>query len=165
MSIDLNWDKLGLSLSSSLVDILNRQLASTARPSFIGPVEVTSLDFGSTAPDVELVDLRDIYRDFLEDDEDEDEDEDPVKVTEGAEDDEAFEWVSRRAAGRAAISDELGPAYHHLPPHIRYGRSPSVDLFSSTPALHTPRDLCSGGMSLPNLGDFRQTYPARPSLP
>lgn len=165
MSIDLDWDKLGLSLSSSLVDILNRQLASTARPSFIGPVEVTSLDFGSTAPDVELVDLRDIYRDFLEDDEDEDDDQDPVKVTEGAEDDEAFEWVSRRAAGRAAISDELGPAYHHLPPHIRYGRSSSADLFSSTPALHTPRDICNGGMSLPNLGDFRQTYPARPSPP
>jgi mitochondrial distribution and morphology protein 12 len=165
MSIDLDWDKLGLPLSSSLVDTLNRQLTSTARPSFIGPVEVTSLDFGSTAPDVELVDLRDIYRDFLEDDEDDDDDLDPVKVTEGAEDDEAYEWVSRRAAGRAAINDELGPAYHHLPPHIRYGRSPSADLFSSAPALHTPRDLCNGGMSLPNLGDFRQTYPARPSPP
>ena len=73
MSIDLNWDQLGLSLSSSLADILNRQLTSTARPSFIGPVEVTSLDFGSTAPDVELVNLRDIFRDFLENDEDEDE--------------------------------------------------------------------------------------------
>src|ERR1700733_9487449 len=99
MSIDLNWDKLGLSLSSSLVDILNRQLASTTRPSFVGPVEVTSLDFGSTPPDLELIDLRDIYRDFLEDDEDgDDEDCDPVKVSEGAEDDEPFEWVSRRAA-------------------------------------------------------------------
>ena len=166
MSIDLDWDKLSLPLSSSLVNALNRQLASTARPSFIGPVEVISLDFGSTAPDVELVDLRDIYRDFLEDDEDEDEDQDPVKVTEGAEDDEAFEWVSRRAAGRAAVSDELGPAYHHLPPHIRYGRSPSTDLFSSTPPLHRTRDLWNGGMSMPSLGDFRQTpYPARPSPP
>ena len=87
-----------------------------------------------------------------------------MKVTESAEDGEAFEWVSRRAAGNAAISNGLGPAYHHLPPHIRYGRSPSADLFSSTPTLHTPRDLC-GGMSLPNLGDFRQTYPARPSPP
>jgi mitochondrial distribution and morphology protein 12 len=157
MSIDLDWDKLGSSLSSSLVHILNRQLTSTARPSFIGPVEVTSLDFGSTAPDVELVDLRDIYRDFLEDDEDEDEDCDPVKVTEGAEDDEPFEWVSRRAAGRAAATEELGPAYHHLPPHIRYGRSPSADLFSPTPALHSPGDIWNVGMSSPTLGDFRQT--------
>lgn len=161
MSIDLDWEKLGSSLSNSLVDILNRQLGSTNRPSFIGPVEVTSLDFGSTPPDVELVDLRDIYRDFLEDDEDDDENREPVKVTEGAEDDDGFEWVSRRAGlGRA---DDLGPAYHHLPPHIRYGHSPSTDLFSSTPSLHGPRDIWNGGMSLPSLGDFRQTtYPARP---
>ena len=70
MSIDLEWDKLDASLSSRLVDILNRQLANTTRPSFIGPIEVSSLDFGSIAPDIELVDLRDIYRDFLEDDDD-----------------------------------------------------------------------------------------------
>lgn len=162
MSIDLEWDKLGSSLSSSLVGILNRQLTNTTRPSFIGPVEVTSLDFGSTAPDVELVDLRDIYRDFLEDDdEDGDENADPVKVTEGAEDEEAFEWVSRRA-GRTA--DEPGPAYHHLPPHIRYGGTSTPDFFGSKPVLHSPRDMWNGGMSLPSLGDFRQSvYSARPS--
>ncbi|KAF8901276.1 hypothetical protein CPB85DRAFT_1323925 [Mucidula mucida] len=84
MSIDLDWCKLDASLSSKLVSILNRQLASTARPSFIGPVEVTSLEFGSTSPDVELVDLADIYRDFMEDDDDDEE--------------EDFEWVSRRGA-------------------------------------------------------------------
>ncbi|KAF9030354.1 hypothetical protein BDZ89DRAFT_1064771 [Hymenopellis radicata] len=82
MSIDLDWCKLDSSISSKLVSILNRQLASTTRPSFIGPVEVTSLEFGSTSPDVELVDLADIYRDFMEDDEEE----------------EDFEWVSRRGA-------------------------------------------------------------------
>lgn len=160
MSIDLDWNKLGSSLSSSLVDVLNRQLASTARPSFIGPVEVTSLDFGSAPPDIELVDLRDIYRDFLEDDEDEDEDHEPVKVTEGAEDDEGFEWVSRKAA--AGKASDLGPAYHHLPPHIRYGHSPTTELFPSTPAMHGPRDIWNGGMGLPSLGDFRQTYSNRP---
>lgn len=149
MSIDLDWDKLGTSLSNSLVDILNRQLGSTTRPSFIGPVEVTSLDFGSTPPDVELVDLRDIYLDFLEDDEDDDENREPVKVTEGAEDVDGFEWVSRRAGlGRA---DDLGPAYHQLPPHIRYGHGSSTDLFSSTQSLHGPRDIWNGGMSLPSL--------------
>lgn len=162
MSIDLEWDKLGSSLSASLVSVLNRQLANTARPSFIGPVEVTSLDFGTAAPDVELVDLRDIYRDFLEDDDADDEDRGPVKVTEGAEDDEAFEWVSRKAA-TAGVTEELGPAYHHLPPHIRYGGSSSTDFFASTPVLHPHRDLWNEGMSLPSLGDFRQTtYPARP---
>ncbi|KAJ7286398.1 hypothetical protein C8J57DRAFT_1169203 [Mycena rebaudengoi] len=140
MSIDLDWNKLDASLASTLIDLLNRQLTSTPRPSFIGPVEVTSLDFGSASPDVELVDLRDIYRDFLEDDESESSGE-PVKVTEGAEDDDGFEWVSRRAAGR-----EEALAYNHLPPHVRYGRT-GAEMFSSTPSLHTPVDIWDRGMS------------------
>ncbi|OAX41547.1 hypothetical protein K503DRAFT_767562 [Rhizopogon vinicolor AM-OR11-026] len=163
MSIELEWQKLNPSLATTLVDILNRQLTTTQRPSFIGPVEISSLDFGTVPPDVELVDLRDIYRDFLEDSESGSESEaehENVKVTEGAgEDEDGFEWVSRKAARRGLAED--GPAYHHLPPHIRYGRSPSVDLFTSTPALHpAPRlgDVWSGGsmhMSMPSLGDFR----------
>ncbi|KAH7929650.1 hypothetical protein BV22DRAFT_1116735 [Leucogyrophana mollusca] len=169
MSIDLEWLKLDSSLANSLVDILNKQLVNTPRPSFIGPVEITSLDFGTAAPDVELVDLRDIYRDFLEaDSDDESSEENDVKVTEGAEEDEdGFEWVSRKAARRGLAED--GPAYHHLPPHIRYGRSPNVDLFASTPSLHpgSPRDFWSGGsmaMSVPGLGDFRPSAgPGRPA--
>ncbi len=58
MSIDLEWIKLDATLASYLVDVLNRQLGNAERPSFIGPIEVTSLEFGSVAPDVELVDLR-----------------------------------------------------------------------------------------------------------
>ena len=70
MSIALEWDRLDSRLASSLVDVLNKQLASTARPSFIGPIEVSSFEFGSASPDVELVDLRDVYRDFLDSDSD-----------------------------------------------------------------------------------------------
>ncbi|KAJ7217015.1 hypothetical protein GGX14DRAFT_440140 [Mycena pura] len=147
MSIDLDWGRLDASLATSLIDLLNRQLKSTPRPSFIGPVEVTSLDFGSAAPDVELVGLRDIYRDFLEDDESESGGE-PVKVTEGAEDDDGFEWVSRRAANRG---DALG--YHHLPPHVRYGPLGTVDMYSSTPYRHASPDWNSAMTgSLPSLG-------------
>ncbi|KAG2150722.1 uncharacterized protein EDB93DRAFT_1083960 [Suillus bovinus] len=162
MSIELEWQKLNSSLATTLVDILNRQLTTTQRPSFIGPVEISSLDFGTVPPDVELVDLRDIYRDFLEDSDSEsnsEPDHDNAKVTEGPGDDEdGFEWVSRKGA-RRGIAEE-GLAYHHLPPHIRYGHSPSVDLFASTPALHTgsPRDVWGGGamhVSMPSLGEFR----------
>ena len=128
MSIDLEWSKLDSSLATYLVDVLNKQLGSAERPSFIGPVEVTSLDFGSAPPDVELVDLRDIYRDFVE--EDDDLDKGPIKA---AEDEEPFEWVSRRAVGR-----EEGLAYQHLPPHIRYGRSGPTDWFESLPSPIPP---------------------------
>ncbi|RDX56344.1 hypothetical protein OH76DRAFT_1451494 [Lentinus brumalis] len=156
MSIDLEWNRLDSSLASTLVDLINRQLASTPRPSFIGPIEVTSFDFGTNAPDVELVDLRDIYRDFLEDDE-EDEDGDngapPVKVTEFS-DDEDFEWVSRKAVRGKGIGED-GPAYHLLPPHMRYGMSPGMggmgmgmDMLNSTPFLRSPRDIWSPAFPL-----------------
>ncbi|KAI5900617.1 uncharacterized protein SCHCODRAFT_02563510 [Schizophyllum commune H4-8] len=107
MSIDLDWEKLNRGLAQHLVDVLNRQLASTETPSFIGPVQVCSLDFGSAAPDVELVDLRDIYRDFLEDDEDTPDDKD-VKVTETdpIDDEDGYEWVSRQPPIRRSSSTE-----------------------------------------------------------
>ncbi|KAI0807819.1 mitochondrial distribution and morphology protein 12 [Fomes fomentarius] len=150
MSIDLEWNRLDSSLASTLVDLINRQLTNTNRPSFIGPIEVTSFDFGANPPDVELVDLRDIYRDFLEDDE---EDEDgahgaPAKASELSDDDD-FEWVSRKAVRGKGVGEE-GPAYHLLPPHMRYGMSPGVggvgmgmDMLHSTPFLRSPRDIWS----------------------
>lgn len=157
MSVDLEWDKLDSSLATSLVDALNRQLASTKWPSFIGPVEVTSFDFGTVSPDVELVDLRDIYRDFLEDDEDlDDVDREPIKVTEGGEDDEGFEWVSRKAARAQSVSEEV-PEYHLLPPHMRYGRGRSQDMYASSPSLHASRDIWNP--ALMSLADLRPTYP------
>ncbi|KAI1788413.1 hypothetical protein LXA43DRAFT_894768 [Ganoderma leucocontextum] len=169
MSIDLEWNRLDAALASTLVDLINRQLANTPRPSFIGPIEVTSFEFGSNAPDVELVDLRDIYRDFLEDDEEEDEDGThgaPVKVAEFP-DDDGFEWVSRKAVRGKGVGEE-GPAYHLLPPHMRYGVGPGIggmgmgmDMLHSTPFLRSPRDIWSPAFS--NLADLRPSYPS-PSL-
>jgi mitochondrial distribution and morphology protein 12 len=151
MSIELEWDKLDLSLAQSLVDMLNRQLVATQRPSFIGPVEVISLDFGSNAPDVELVGLRDIYRDFLEDDEEEEEvDKGPVKVTEGAEDDDdGFEWVSRKAARK---EEKLAYDRLPLPAHAQYAR---MDMFAS-PALPSHLDIWNPG--LPGIPQYRPAY-------
>ncbi|KAI0273521.1 hypothetical protein BC834DRAFT_816123 [Gloeopeniophorella convolvens] len=134
MSIDLDWTKLDASLASSLIGALNRQLQSAPRPSFIGPVEITSFDFGSQPPDIELVDLRDIYRDFLEDNDGHiDPAHDPGRAPhDDDEDDDEFEWVSRRSAGRGMA--EEAPTYHHLPPHVRYGRGPASDMFAPSPS-------------------------------
>jgi len=78
MSVDLDWDNLTSELANSLVEILNRQLSSAARPSFIGPVEVVSFEFGNVPPDVEVIDIRNVHPDFLEDDEEQDVEDDPV---------------------------------------------------------------------------------------
>ncbi|KAJ3761219.1 hypothetical protein EV361DRAFT_796394 [Lentinula raphanica] len=127
MSIDLEWSKLDSSLSHTLVDVLNKQLSTTTKPSFIGPIEVISIDFGTVAPDIELVDLRDIHRDFLEDEDDEKE---AVKATASADDEDGFEWVSRKAARR-----EEGLAFQQLP---HFGRGGPMNMFASTPTLHSP---------------------------
>jgi len=75
MSIDLDWGKLDASFASSFIDAFNGQLQNVLRPSFMGPIEITSFDFGSQPPDVELIDMRDIYRDFLEDDDNDNDEE------------------------------------------------------------------------------------------
>src|SRR5258707_11595594 len=148
MSIDLDWSKLDASFASSLIDVLNRQLQCTPRPSFIGPIEITSFDFGSQPPVVELADLRDIYRDFLEDDDDDDDYEGNIDAERGFssryssagqghqsrnrdEDEEEYEWVSRRSARRGMAMEEAAPMYyHHLPPHVRYARGPASDVLA-----------------------------------
>jgi distribution and morphology protein 12 len=92
--------------------------------------------------------MRDIYRDFLEDDNGEDDDEgenvDPEhgsRYSAGqdrdAEDDDEFEWVSRRGARRGMAMDETAAPmyYHHLPPHVRYARGPASDVVSGPASL------------------------------
>ncbi|KAK1926359.1 putative mitochondrion organization and biogenesis-related protein [Papiliotrema laurentii] len=70
MSLDIDWSLLNpTALSSNLVGLLNTHLASASRPSFIGPITVTSFDFGTAAPDVEIKDIRDVWRAFDEGDE------------------------------------------------------------------------------------------------
>jgi mitochondrial distribution and morphology protein 12 len=163
MSVDLDWLQLS-ALSDRLVDSLNRHLRSAERPSFLGPITINSFDFGTIAPDVELVDVRDIYRDFLEDEgasesdhnssseqsESAGREETDVRVAmrfnnsqemrdqrrgSGNEED-GFEWVSRRGVGRAIA--ETGPGYHPFPPHVRYG---GVSSASNILGPGTPFDL------------------------
>jgi distribution and morphology protein 12 len=142
MSIDLDWDNLTSELANSLVDILNRQLGSVSRPSFIGPIEVLSFDFGNAPPDVEVVDIRNIHPDFLEDDEEQDDEGDPTpsdrptppshkdhphqpehgsashpprSAGEGSiEVEDNFEWLSRKAL-RSKGLDGYHPPHHPHP--------------------------------------------------
>ena len=142
MSLDLDWDNLTSELANSLVEILNRQLSSVTRPSFIGPVEVLSFEFGNVPPDVEVIDIRNIHPDFLEDGGDGDEADDhiandrptpptredqphqpehgfasrpPEPVEEGPVGmDDNFEWVPRRPLRGKGLEEGYHPPY---PPH------------------------------------------------
>jgi mitochondrial distribution and morphology protein 12 len=164
-TIDLDWATLSPEMAEKIIALLNSHLASTTRPSFIGPISITSFDFGSSPPDVELIDVRDIYRDFLEDD----------QVSSSSSslplraplDEDGFEWVSRREGARGdAVEGNAKSPYNYLPPHIRYGAaSAAADFTVGHPAFHPsrngpvwePQGLRMGimGMSLPNLLDPR----------
>ena len=91
------------SLTTHLISVLNTQLSSASRPSFIGPIEITNLDFGSNAPDIEIKDIRDVWRAFDEDDDDDEEEEDEgVQPEREAEYEEEYRFDSRRASGRSS---------------------------------------------------------------
>jgi len=174
-TIDLDWSSLTPDLAERLVGLLNSALSNATRPSFIGPISVSSFDFGTASPDIELVDIRDIYPDFLEDDEDEDDiglDRDhSAEEREKLLDD--FEWVSRKEGAHSDMSDDDLFDSRYLPPHVRRpqesamsqmkagpsgARSPSGDLAS----IHAP----SFNTNLPNMPRISSGPPFRgPILP
>lgn len=89
MSLDLDWSLLDGELADSLLARLNRSLSTASRPDFLGPITLTSLDFGDDAPEVRLTGISDVWRQFMD-----------VrggnKETDDGDDDEA---VMRNAAG------------------------------------------------------------------
>ncbi|GAA6005218.1 hypothetical protein JCM11491_002624 [Sporobolomyces phaffii] len=67
MSIDLDWSSLDYDLTRTVTAFLGEAFASAARPDFIGPLSVESFSFGDSEPSLELVDIRDVYREFVHD--------------------------------------------------------------------------------------------------
>lgn len=74
MSFDINWSLLDSQLADKVVGFLNTAFESSPLPSFLGPISVSSVSFGDVDPNVELVDIRDVYPDYAEEDEREQDD-------------------------------------------------------------------------------------------
>ncbi|KAG8987118.1 Mitochondrial distribution and morphology protein 12 [Tulasnella sp. 427] len=70
-TVDLDWNALDDTLANRLVEMLNKHLSTVNRPSFLGPTTVMGFDFGTGAPEVEVLDIQDIHPDFLLEDDDE----------------------------------------------------------------------------------------------
>jgi len=73
MSIDLDWSALDYHLTQSVTQFLSSAFSSAPRPNFIGPLSVDSFSFGDSQPHLELTDIRDVYKEFLQDQEEEEE--------------------------------------------------------------------------------------------
>ncbi|OAV99086.1 hypothetical protein PTTG_02383 [Puccinia triticina 1-1 BBBD Race 1] len=64
MSIEIDWLSLTPSIAEKLTERLNGLLANLATPEFLGPIRIQSIDFGDIAPEVEIIDIRDVSRGF-----------------------------------------------------------------------------------------------------
>ncbi|KAI8098674.1 uncharacterized protein BX664DRAFT_319321 [Halteromyces radiatus] len=84
MSFDINWNKLDDELAGYVLQFLNRHFQTINKPAFIGDIHVTSFDWGTTAPTVEIIDITDPFPEFYEPEETEDDmDQDTPKKREG----------------------------------------------------------------------------------
>lgn len=74
MSFEVDWSLLADShvLADSFIHRLNDALSAASRPSFLGPIQVTEFDFGTVGPDIEIKDIGDVWKSFIEDDEEAD---------------------------------------------------------------------------------------------
>jgi len=165
MSLDINWSLLSLPsqspispssanssstteadfLASSLIASLNQTLIKTPRPSFIGPIHITSLDFGTTPPDIEIRDIRDVWRIFDEADQDEDEDEGEVEGVEKEIED--YEIIDGREVELWEYEDD----YPHPGPRNTGNQGGDMerdDDVRSQKSVMSPR----GGMSVASVG-------------
>ncbi|KAM0754801.1 hypothetical protein T439DRAFT_377227 [Meredithblackwellia eburnea MCA 4105] len=73
MSVELDWKVLDQALTDSTVNFLTSALGSANKPNFIGDIHVSDFSFGDSQPSIQLLDVRDIFKEFLlVDDDDED---------------------------------------------------------------------------------------------
>ncbi|KAH9823966.1 hypothetical protein DFH28DRAFT_1216298 [Melampsora americana] len=64
MSLEIDWHSLSPLLAKTFTDQLNRILPSVPLPSYLDPIVIQSVEFGDSAPDIQLIDIRDISRAF-----------------------------------------------------------------------------------------------------
>ncbi|KAK4046741.1 Mitochondrial distribution and morphology protein 12 [Microbotryomycetes sp. JL201] len=66
MSVDLDWHALDAELTQNVITFLENAFATANRPNFVGDVRVTQFSFGDTEPEIELLDVRDVFHEFVE---------------------------------------------------------------------------------------------------
>ena len=65
MSFDIDWPLLDAELADRYLASINVALSSLKRPGFLGEITATSFSFGSASPELELVEIRDVFEQFL----------------------------------------------------------------------------------------------------
>lgn len=66
MSVELDWSTVDYELTRSVHTALADAFAECALPDFVGPLSLDSFSFGDTQPDVQILDITDIDKTFLD---------------------------------------------------------------------------------------------------
>lgn len=148
-TVDINWETLtggpdGLELEEKIREFIAAKFENITLPRFIRSVQVHSFQFGSVAPDLQIIDICDPLPDFYEEndndagEEDDDDDDDEFKsVQEADADHEAQSLRERRRMDRASRTP--GSAISNLPAYIETRRPES----RSTAGVQNTRDIGS----------------------
>ncbi|KAK9897999.1 hypothetical protein P389DRAFT_142170 [Cystobasidium minutum MCA 4210] len=77
MSIDLDWGQLDEELCSRALAGINEALKTCKKPNFLGDIRATSFSLGKVSPQLEIVEIRDVFEEFLHVEHEDEEDHHP----------------------------------------------------------------------------------------
>lgn len=165
MSIDLDWTSLDAELTASVVEFLSNAFTTTARPSFLGEIQVTSFSFGDSEPQLEVLEIRDVYKEFLQAQEDDDDGYGPH----GSVHDEPY------AATSSGLYDDTDRHRYQGQVHRRQGRTADFELehdaeYSNARGLRGGQDRddyweTGSVLSAASLAAHALRQPIKPPLP
>ena len=78
MSLELDWSTVDYELTRSVHGFLSDAFAATALPDFVGPISLDHFSFGDEQPDIDILDITDIDKQFLLPDDDHDSEDDQL---------------------------------------------------------------------------------------
>lgn len=111
MSFDIDWGKLDQSIARQAQDVLNENFRRATKPSYIGDLQITELDWGTVPPNIEITSIGDPFPDFyLPDDDEEHEDDDPVSANPSR---VADSISSRSGISTVLMDDDIYPTPQH----------------------------------------------------
>lgn len=96
MSLELDWSLVTQALADRLRDRINELLSVVELPSYMGPLHLHALEFGTEAPELQVEHIGDVWREFRE-------------ATASAQRNEPYTTASPPTASVAGMQAPLGP--------------------------------------------------------
>lgn len=149
MSIDLDWAQLDGELCARALEGINDALRTCKKPAFLGDIRATSFSLGRVSPQLDIVEIRDVFEEFLHV---EHEDEEELMDEEDEEDDEEYDDVlgDGYPGAKSSFKSQSGPL------------SPTASLGGISAGLGRP--LSTPGLYNPTAGLWMQRNSPAPSL-